>query len=312
MDRKLSLCVAAAISAAICHSASAVIIKGGDPGYWGDGSGNTTGAGTVAGWSNVGYINSLGSGSGVYLDNGWVLTAAHVGAGTFVIPGTGSFSYDSNTVHRLHEPGNSNGVDLYMFRLKTIPSLPSLTIASTTPSVNTGITMIGCGYDRASSITYYDSAWQELPTGTAATYAGFKYGASYNKRWGTNTVLALGTGSTTETISIGWGNTIVFGANFDANGGASECMVANGDSGGATFNTSTDELIGIIDAKGPYANQPGFTAMFGNTSYMVNLADYRSQIVAIVPEPTSATLILGAMAGFSLKRSRREDQPSRG
>src|SRR5580704_15894094 len=44
----------------------------------GDGTQNTTPPADDPGFANVGI---RGSGSGIYLGNGWVLTAAHVGAG---------------------------------------------------------------------------------------------------------------------------------------------------------------------------------------------------------------------------------------
>src|SRR5271170_6434745 len=39
----------------------------------------------VTGWN---YVGSIGSASAVYLSNGWVITAAHVGAGNFVLGST--------------------------------------------------------------------------------------------------------------------------------------------------------------------------------------------------------------------------------
>src|ERR1700734_1830127 len=52
------------------------------------------GASGVTGWDYVGTVNDA---SGVYLGNGWVLTAGHVGAGTFVLgsgPAAGTYYYD--------------------------------------------------------------------------------------------------------------------------------------------------------------------------------------------------------------------------
>ena len=69
------------------HSAAVIIVTG-------DGTGNTTAPSDDPGFDNVGSVNGL---SGVYLGNGWVLTAGHVGSGPMVFggvtysPGPGSF-----------------------------------------------------------------------------------------------------------------------------------------------------------------------------------------------------------------------------
>lgn len=42
---------------------------------------------------------------------------------------------------------------------------------------------------------------------------------------------------------------------------------------------------------------PGLTAVFSNNTYMADLSYYRSQIVAVVPEPSAAMLAGMALAG---------------
>jgi len=90
------------------------------------------------GWDYVGVVNGA---SGVYLGNDWVITAAHVSAGTFVLDGT-----DYDVV-----PGSAQGIvtfsgtaDLTLFQLTEAPPLPSLTLAATT-GTGSLVAMIGYG-----------------------------------------------------------------------------------------------------------------------------------------------------------------------
>src|SRR3954469_18825802 len=69
---------AAAGAVAFGPFAAAAIVAGGN------GTQNITSAGTVSQFTNVGQLNGS---SGVYLGNGVVLTAAHVGAGTIFLQG---------------------------------------------------------------------------------------------------------------------------------------------------------------------------------------------------------------------------------
>ena len=102
----------------------------------------------VTGWDYVGTVNEA---SGVYLGNGWVLTAGHVGAGDFTLnSGGGNATYSYNGVS--HSFSDANGpTDLTVFQLETMPSLPPLSLATSDPSdfVNTSAgdnaAMIGYG-----------------------------------------------------------------------------------------------------------------------------------------------------------------------
>ncbi|HEY0257047.1 MAG TPA: hypothetical protein VGC39_06365, partial [Candidatus Methylacidiphilales bacterium] len=95
------------------------------------------------GWNYVGQVNGA---SGTYLGNGWVITAAHVGAGNWTLNGT--------TYPMI--PGSSTSLsggnfDLVLFQISSPPALPQLFIRQT-PLVpfsasNTGdpVVMIGFG-----------------------------------------------------------------------------------------------------------------------------------------------------------------------
>src|SRR5205823_6655885 len=89
---------------------------------------------------------------------------------------------------------------------------------------------------------------------------------------------------------------------------ADEAQVADGDSGGAVFYkdpTSGWELAGIVNAKGAFTNQPSDTAIYGNASYLADIATYRDQIIAVVPEPGACWLLAIAGGLFSLPLLRR-------
>lgn len=71
----VALCLAAPLSA---PTGMAALIS------TGDGSGNTTPPSADPGFANVGDVNGL---SGVYVRNGWVLTANHVGENPIILGG---------------------------------------------------------------------------------------------------------------------------------------------------------------------------------------------------------------------------------
>lgn len=67
------------------------------------------------------------------------------------------------------------------------------------------------------------------------------------------------------------------------------------------------ELAGLIFDVGGYSGQPSpaLTAVFGNATYSVDLAFYRPQIMAIVPEPTHGWLPAAIVAAYAAFRVRR-------
>jgi hypothetical protein len=57
---------------------------------------------------------------------------------------------------------------------------------------------------------------------------------------------------------------------------------------------------------------PGANAIYGNLTYAADLAFYRSQIVAIVPEPSSLAILAAAVAGLGGMRWRQRSSATRG
>lgn len=109
------------------------------------------GASDVTGWDYVGDVNGD---SGVYLGNGWVLTAAHVGLGNFIL--------DNNTYLAVagsaQSISNASGTaDLTLFQIETSPDLPSLTLSFNLPvsfsATYAGSSVVMLGYGGSVSLT---------------------------------------------------------------------------------------------------------------------------------------------------------------
>lgn len=319
MTAKILFVISAAIVlAAAGRDAAAVLIQ------MGDGTGNTTAPADDPGFANVGY-SSNGIGTAIYLGEGWVLTAGHVGGGGIVLSsgtyfeqaGTG-FSLANDTV------GESTYTDLYMYKLQTTPvGLPTLSIASTAPTPGLDVTMIGAGLNRGAFTKWLintsttPNVWTET-TGTAADAAGYKTGAGRAVRWGTNDVE---TSNFWERSYFGPGpndftSVRAFTTDFDFAEDSTEAQAVLRDSGGAVFakQGSQWQLTGVIYAVDGFPDQPSpvFNAVFGNFTYMADLSHYRSQIVAAVPEPSAAVLAACGAAGLFIARSRRPRRPGHG
>jgi hypothetical protein len=290
----------------------------------GDGTQNTSQGTMPNGWNNVGTVDGA---SAIYLGQGWVITAYHVGGVGLNTPVTfasaGTFHSDGQVV-RLKT--GANNADLQMFHLSATPNLPSLTIAAASPAPATLIYMAGYGRNRAADLTYYsvtgpsnNPTWTELPDSTGANMSGYKYASGNTKRWGTNLTIddPDNPGNTTAIVDVlTRGNhsfTQVFFADFSANGTSSEAQLADGDSGGGIFD-SGNNLLGLINYKGTFTNQPAYdpnvsgstdTAIFGNLSDMADLSAYRSQILAVLPEPATLPLTLLLAAPFLCRRPTR-------
>jgi len=274
------------------------------------GTGNTTAPPDDPGWSAVGF---LGIGTGVYVGDGWVLTAAHVGAGPITLAGT-TYQPAAGSSVRLTNGGGaglSAETDLVMYRLTTIPTgIAGVPIAAATPALGTPVTMIGAGRDRQPGLTEWSVntavdpwIWTEVTAGGNA--AGYKATSTRSLRWGTNALSGTG-----EWISYGLGDVKSIVTTFDDLRGTAEAQASYGDSGGGVFakRGSAWELAGLMVVVDGYSGQPdpGSTAVFGDVTYSVDLSYYRPQIVALVPEPSALMLVaLGGGVAWLFHRRRR-------
>ena len=254
---------------------------------------NTSNPGDGSPWGNVGTVNGS---TGEYLANGWVLTAYHVGSGSITFD-IGTFAADGQSV-RLKNTDNSNA-DLLLFHLTLTPGLPSLVLSSATPAAGAAVDMIGFGRIRGSSEKTYN--WTDSFS-VPQTGNGFDWSANGQKSYGTNTIAAGGL----VTVNDGFGINESFVTDFTRStpgpATAHEAQAALHDSGGAIFfkNGSTWELSGIMyaidDTIGGSNGQPGSIAVYDNVTYSADIASYRSQINAAIPEPSEwALLAVGAL-----------------
>jgi len=251
-----SLVVAIALCACVpCH---AVIVA------TGDGTENTSAPADDPGWANVGQ-RTTGL-TVIYIGNGWVLTADHVGAGSVILDGQ-TYAEVAGSEHRLVNPDTSQA-DLLLFQIQGFPPLPSLPIRASSPAPGTPVTMIGAGLDRGAP-----TSWMGID--------GFLWGSGSAMRWGTNLVLNNGL-----TVSLNGNVTTCFNTDFTgpSGGTAYEAQGAVGDSGGAVFYKGPQGgwgLAGVIVAIADYNGQPADTALYGDLTYAADLSSYRSQIEQI-------------------------------
>ena len=257
------------------------------------------GAVGITGWDYVGTINGA---SGVYLGNGWVLTAGHVGTGDFVLTtgaAAGTYYYDGVS----QSVSNSSGTaDLTLFQLSNSPNLPKLSLATSVPS----------------SFLY---------TSSGGPVAMIGYGGGSGKTWGYDQVTLANEQISVSGYSYSSADFITSDAAI-SNGSATHTnnsQLVSGDSGGGDFiyNTSLGEwqLTGINEAIGSgdigkYNGQwyladtaadlpPGSTNVQAlDFSAMVQTATYNSQISSIeaTPEPPVWALLLSGLGGVALSR----------
>lgn len=263
------------------------------------GTENTSAPADDPGWANIG---TRGIGSGVYLGNGWVLTARHNGSGNFVLSGTTYTMVPGSQVdiQNLGTPGKTSNTDLIMFQINGDPGLPGLSIATAAPANGSAVTMIGAGRNRGTFTTWNvntnTTPWTWTVDSQNFNRAGYLWDTSRTMRWGTNAISGSGWVNYTDGDNF---DVLTLRTTFDFfQVYSNEAQAAAGDSGGAVFykNGSQWQLAGIMVVTDALSGQPGNTAVFGNQTYMADLSFYRDQIVSFVPEPDAATLAGLALA----------------
>jgi len=262
-----------------------------------DGSGNITAPADDPGWNRVGTVNGD---SGVYLGDGFVLSAKHVGAGDLTLGGT-TYALDPSYVPQFFQTQSSpqEFADLVIFKVENAPVMSLMPIWNGSGEVGKTATLIGTGVDR----------------GAAVAGQGWLWGTTHTKRWGQNVI--DGTVPVNDP-SINVSYQALFAAFNRVGGGgsglANEATGAFGDSGGGLFikQGSTWELAGIITA----VTANGHSYYDNNTSvpgdqpdfvYAARLSDYNNWILTTIPEPDSLVLMLlaGGLLGATLLRRKR-------
>ncbi len=221
----------------------------------GDGSGNTSAPPDDPGWDHVGV---RGGHTAVYIGNGWVITANHVGLGDVTLGGV-LYPHVPGSKVRLQNDDGSN-TDCAVFQLDPAPPLPALPIRATSPPAGAEVVSIGYGRNRGAAITWNGRDGYEWASGKAL-------------RWGRNLV---------EGPSLAFG-TEAFYVAFDQEGLEHESQVVSGDSGGAAFvrEDGAWQLAGVLFARTVYGGQPSNTSFFGNRSLVVDLSAYRDEIALL-------------------------------
>ncbi len=178
-------------------------------------------------WGNVGRVHLS---TGIYLGNGYVLTAAHVGPGTFLLSDGSEYPVVRGSAAVYRNADNSQ-TELCIFKVESrrkdsLRKLPSINIRSTPPDVGELILMIGHG---------------------ASQYPGdTKWVQDGKKRWGCNLVSRIAR----QPFANSFGQTHGYYTRFDH--GLFDCQGASGDSGGPAFYYDQEQqewlLTGMLAA----------------------------------------------------------------
>lgn len=192
-----------------------------------------------------------------------------------------------------------------MFRLTEEPPLLGASLSGTSPvGSNAPARMMGIGQDRELDETRWDSSWNEVLLG--GTFRGYELIGARTMRWGTNTIES----NPLQSVGIGaqYGTVQAFRLDFDRVEG--EGMATGGDSGGGIFvkNGGAWELAGVMVAAGGFNGQPAGTVAYGNVTFAADIATYRGEIekiMATVPEPSAAALLLSSLIFLPRRRSRQ-------
>jgi len=254
---------AALLAFAWVGAAGAVVIDSGD------GAGNTSPPTDDPGLANVGTI---GTHAGVYLGNGWVLTANHIASADLVIAGQ-TFKEVAGSKLRLTTPGVGLA-DLKLLKFDGAPALPAVNIATARPpNGNAVLVMYGRGRNRGAATSWQDTDGQ--------THDGYLVTTSGTLRWGNNKFEGAFPSPVLDTEA--------YLTLFDQSGGTSdECQAAQGDSGGGVFykRFGSWELSGIMFATYPYPDQPANMVLYGNGTVVADLSVYRAEILGVINTPT--------------------------
>jgi len=248
------------------------------------------------GWN---YIGRRGGNTAVYIGDGWVLTANHVGVGDLELGGV-TYPYVPGSGVQL-ENNDQSPADMLVFKVSPDPGLPPLPLRTSFPSPGLEAIMIGNGRDRGIT-TSFD------PAGSNPPIEGWEWAPGRSVRWGTNQIDGFPSSKLLD-------NFAVYTA-FDSGQSVHEAQASDGDSGGALFvdNNGSWELAGILYAVGAFPQQPGSTAIYGNVTYAARVDYYYDEIqdAIALPEPSGSLGLLlgtGLVATLNHRRKGRASSP---
>jgi hypothetical protein len=208
------------------------------------------------------YVGQIERSTGVYLGSGYVLTAAHVGAGIFRTCDGGLYPVVTGSVHYFRNRDGSTA-DLCLFRIQMKPGdplekLPTMPLSTMPPRRGRELLMVAGG-----------ASWKP-------GQPGFAWGDDYRVRWGLNSIEEI------YSVPMPTQNYMSFGfaTRFDAVG--NQCQAAPGDSGGAAFHFNPRErrweLAGVIVA----VDSDFGAAKFGNQTYIADPVLFRRDLASLM------------------------------
>jgi hypothetical protein len=253
------------------------------------------------GWGRVGRVGT--NGSGVYLGNGWVITANHVSKGNFTVDGDATYNTIADTGVQLRNTTDTAYVDLYMFRVDvqqgSLGLLDDVVLASSAPTADRQTVHIGTGVGQTSAEeTGWDvvsGEWTVQSILRKADYTGYYWSSTRETRW----AYESGAGE------YDYGGMEAFATKFVS--ADNYGITSNNDSGSGLFvkNGEQWELAGVATAVTAYSGQPASTSVYGNLGIYADLSAYSDQITTIMVVPEPCTLLLTAAGALFLRKRKR-------
>jgi hypothetical protein len=276
---------------------------------------STPGCGTWTqgdpGWANeihLGYTAFNGdtwyTANGVYIGDGWVLTANHVGMPVSVQFDSGAtfnpipnqnFQVANPVPNPTNDPHLTGPVaDLRMFRINGESGVAALPLPTQGLNQNDQVVMMSFGVLRASALSSFlvnkltnPWTWTSTPTCTGPNcFQGFN-ASGQGKAWGTNriansdNVLGENDGNLQTIVN---NSTIAYLTTYDqSTGDPFEALNVGGDSGSGVFYKRNGQwqLAGITLAKYTFSGQDSIDpnnqmAIFGNANAFADLSSYNA------------------------------------
>ena len=255
---------------------------------------NTTDPGGGLPWQNVVEVrsNSGITGSGVYLGNRYVLTAAHVGPTETIRINSTDFSLEPAA------PIQIGTADMKLLRLQSDPGMGNILLNTIGANDFGAARLVGYGVGRSASSLLNQSpvTWGDSST--------------VGKRWGSNNVDGFISG-----VFVNGYTSDLLVTQFNTNQGQDEAALTLYDSGSALFRFINSQwyLAGIaayVPVGGSsYANPTGTSNSQSNDdNYFIRISSYATAQDFLggvaVPEPRVIQLLGGAGLFYFLRRRR--------